>query len=386
MVLLSPLGCQDPVRPAQLADPSARPPEPGSFIDEEEPLSPSQISSCGAATVTLDFVRPNLYFAIDASGSMTDGIPLGAGTYTAGTAPGNRYIALSRAIQSLLARIGHRVNYGATLFPTSQGSGCDGGEEIRELGPADDVSFAVSGQLGPELRSFMFNIERRAPSGGTPVARALSGILPRLSGDAADTHVLLVTDGGPNCNDASNCGPDTCIPKLERQFITDRILCDDSVNCCSAELYGPSNCLDTAGSLEAVQRLSAAGIGTFVIGIPGSEAYSSVLDQLALAGGAARPDEPHYYRVEDAEELLSTVGALGTTVALSCSIELREPPPDPDLVNLFFDAELVVADAVDGWTFTGDRTVSVHGAACDLLQGGQVLQADVVAGCPIVLK
>jgi hypothetical protein len=379
------LGCQEEVRPAPIGDPRPTPREPGSLIDPLPAPVPSTNSPCGAATVALDFVRPNLYFAIDASGSMTDDIPRGEGTYAIGTVPANRYAALARALQLLLSRVGHRVNYGATLFPSGDVS-CDAGEEIHALGPGDDVSFAVSGESGPVLRSFMFNVNRRTPRGGTPVAQALSALAQRLSGAGPDTYVFLLTDGGPNCNPATRCGIETCIPNIERVRISDGLTCNDDVNCCDDGLFGSDNCLDTDGSLTAVQALATAGVRTFVIGMPGSEAYSSLLDQLALAGGVAQQNSPHYYRVADAEALSATVSALGVTLALGCDIELQSPPPDPSLVNLFFDGTVIPSDPVDGWTLSDETTVQVLGAACELLQTGQVLQADVVAGCPIVLR
>jgi hypothetical protein len=385
IVLLAALGCAEDKRPG-LAEDAARPsPDPGSFVDPNETPSPSQISPCGAATVTLDFVRPNLYFALDASGSMTDPIPRGEGTYTAGTAPSNRYDAMARAIRTLLARVGHRVNYGATLFPSDAAS-CDAGEEIRQLAPGDDVSFAVTGEFGPLLRSFMYYVNRRAPTGGTPVALALNGLLSQLSQDGPNTFVFLVTDGGPNCNEAATCGPETCIPNIEHVNIGDGLSCDAELNCCDDRILGSENCLDADASLQAVTALADAGVRTFVIGMPGSEAYAALLDQLAQAGGMARAESPYYYRVGDAEALTATVSQLGVTVAMSCTIELESPPPDPNLINLFFDNQLVPSDPIDGWTLVDAKTVQVVGAACDLLETGQVLQADLIAGCPIVLE
>lgn len=381
------LGCQETARPAPLGDPDLSPPPtpPGVVFDPDEIPAPSTVSPCGAATVALDFVRPNLYFAIDASGSMTEGIPRGQATNTGGTPPPNRYAAMSRAIQALLLRVGHRVNYGATLFPT-QDLACDGGHEIHELGPGDDVSFAVSGERGPVLRDFMFNVNRRSPRGGTPVALALGELLPRLREAGAETYVFLVTDGGPNCNADARCGAEACIPSIEGVRVSDDLQCGADLNCCDGSVFGPDNCLDTGGSLGAVQALAAAGVNTFVIGIPGSEAYSTLLDQLAVAGGVSRAESPRHYRVADADELLQTVSALGSTVALSCTIELREPPPDPALVNLFFDGQLIPGDPLDGWTFSDERTVQVQGAACELLRAGEVLQADVIAGCPSIIE
>jgi hypothetical protein len=390
LAVLASLGCRDTKRPDLIADPVSPPSqpdseEPGSLIDPSDTPAPDTISPCGAATVALDFVRPNLYFAIDASGSMTEAIPRGEGSYALGTAPRNRYDALSRALESMLSSVGHRVNYGATLFPSSDVS-CDAGEVVHELGPGDDVSFAVSGEAGPVLRSFMFNVDRRTPRGGTPVALALDGLLSKLSAIGANTYVFLLTDGGPNCNTSLRCSIADCIPNIEGVRTSDGVNCSDDVNCCDPSLFGPDNCLDRSGSLAAVQRLAAAGVRTFVIGIPGSEAYATLLDQLAVAGGVAQSESPHYYRVADADALTATVSSLGATVALGCSIELESPPPDRTLVNLFFDGELVPSDPVDGWTFGDDTTVVVQGAACELLKGGQVLQAEVIAGCPIVIK
>jgi hypothetical protein len=361
------------------------PSEPDSLLDPSETPTPSTISSCGAATVKLDFVRPDLYFAIDASGSMTEGIPSGQGSFAPRAAPVNRYGAMVLALQTLLARVGHRVNYGATLFPTADVN-CDSGEEVRALGPGDDVSFAVSGEVGPVLWAFLFRIGQRSPRGATPIALALRGLASKLSSAGPDSYVFLLTDGGPNCNAEARCDIAECIPNIERVRLSNGLLCEDEVNCCHETLFGTENCLDRDGSLEAVQMLAAAGVRTFVIGIPGSEAYAHLLDELALAGGVARSESPHYYRVADADALTATVSALGTTIALGCTIELTSPPPNPALVNLFFDGQLVPADPVDGWTFANDSTVVVTGAACELLQTGQVLQADVIAGCPVVVE
>jgi hypothetical protein len=247
------------------------------------------------------------------------------------------------------------------------------------------VSFAVSGEIGPVLRQLMFSINRRTPRGGTPIAAALQGLIPKLEGRGGETYVFLVTDGGPNCGVAA-CGPGTCIPNLERVRLDSETVCGSELNCCDPSVFGVENCLDDAGAEAAVSALSAIGVRTFVIGIPGSEIYSGVLERLAQLGGVPRVGSPSYYRTSDAEELMNTVSDLGLELALGCRIQLAEAPPDPGLVNLFFDGELIPADPVDGWAFEDARTVRVLGAACSLLEAGQVLQADVVAGCPVVVR
>jgi hypothetical protein len=381
------LGCGKADRPG-LVDDLQQPEPERSLVDSEGPR-PDRMSPCGAVTVDLEFVRPNLYFAIDASGSMREDIPRGQAPDRAPGAallPSDRYGVLALAIQTLLERVGHRVNYGATLFPTADAV-CDSGEEILPLSPGDAVSFAVSGKAGPVLGDLMFSINRRTPRGGTPVAAALNALLPKLgTRSSRPTYLFLVTDGGPNCDLDARCGPDTCIPNLERSPISEGVLCDAPINCCDPGLFGPQNCLDQSGSLLAVAALAQAGVHTFVIGIPGSDVFADVLDQLALAGGLARSGTPAYYRVSDAEQLLDTVSRLGLGVALSCSIQLAAPPPDRALVNVFFDGQLVPADPIDGWSFADAQTVQLLGSSCELLKTGEVLQADIVAGCPVVIR
>ncbi|HVZ37107.1 MAG TPA: VWA domain-containing protein, partial [Polyangiaceae bacterium] len=99
----------------------------------------------------------------------------------------------------------------------------------------------------------------------------------------------------------------------------------------------------------------------------------------------ARSGSPSYYGVQDADELVDTVGNLGLGVALSCTLPLDEPPPDPTLVNVYFDGKIVPSDPIDGWIFVDEKTVQLLGASCQLLRSGQVLQADVIAGCPVVI-
>jgi hypothetical protein len=277
------------------------------------------------------------------------------------------------------------VNYGATLFPT-QDVACDSGEEVLPLSAGDALSFAVSGKLGPVLSGLMFEINRRTPRGGTPVAATLGALLPKLRDHGDQTYVFLLTDGGPNCDGRAQCGPESCIPNLDHALLADNVYCEAPINCCERDLFGPQNCLDRDGSLLAVSALAQAGVRTFVIGIPGSDAFGGLLDQLAVAGGVARAGSPSYYRVSDADELIDTVSKLGLGVALSCNLRLKEPPPDPALVNVFFDGQLLPADPVNGWGFADAQTVQLLGSSCDLLKTGEVLQADIVAGCPVVIR
>jgi hypothetical protein len=160
------------------------------------------------------------------------------------------------------------------------------------------------------------------------------------------------------------------------------------VNCCDPNVYaqGPAFCSDATATEAAVLEFANRGIRTFVIGMPGSEAYAAMLDRLAVVGQTARPLEPHYYAVTDASSLSDTLRLIGTTVSVSCDIKLDELPPDPRLVNVFFDNELISYDEVNGWAWTGEGTLSVFGEACTRLKAGGVFQVQVVAGCPTEIK
>ena len=92
--------------------------------------------------------------------------------------------------------------------------------------------------------------------------------------------------------------------------------------------------------------------------------------------------EPKYYRIDDMESLSATLREIGTQVLVTCDFVLDQAPPEPSLVNVYFDQEAIAYDAEDGWTWTGAQTLSVHGEACDRLEEGAVGQVQVVAGCP----
>jgi hypothetical protein len=65
---------------------------------------------------------------------------------------------------------------------------------------------------------------------------------------------------------------------------------------------------------------------------------------------------------------------------------LFEAPPDRELVNVFFDETLIVKDPEDGWTWGADDRIDLVGAACELVEAGQVLQVQVAVGCPAVVR
>jgi len=343
------------------------------------PPSPDAPGLCGNLVIPALEDPPNLYFIVDRSGSMSDNWP--GSSY-------NKYQNARIAIGKVLRAIGHRVRYGAAVFPQPGGviDGCGAGAEAFATQPGDPPGYAATGKDGPVLQALLGALNL-LPSGGTPIAPTIAALSPTLTALEGKTFVVLFTDGAPNCNPSLLCPAESCSLNIEG-FVVNDIPCVAPNNCCDQKVYldGPLYCVDEAATQTEVANLAAAGIPTYVVGMPGSEAYSNLLDQLAVAGGTARPTAPLYYSVNDAENLADTLKQIGVKVAIKCSVDLESAPPDPNLVNVYFDENLVQLDPTDGWSWTSETSLEINGAACDKLKSGDVLQLQVVSGCPTSVK
>ncbi len=321
---------------------------------------------------------PNLYFLVDRSGSM-DAIPAGS-TRT-------KYDLARRVLGELMRVIGHRVRYGASVFPaTASTDSCGPGREV--FVPTVGGMPSCTDDLDPVLGEFLDVFRYYKPGGATPTSAALAELRPALEALDGDTFLVLITDGAPNCNLEASCGIDECMPNIEGARVGNTS-CTGDVNCCDPDLFGelaPGNCVDLAASEREVLELAEHGIPTYVIGMPGAEPYAAVLDRLARAGGTARSGKTAYYAVSDQGELKEALYSIGTGVAIRCSIELDAPPEDLDRVNVYFDGNVVPRDDEDGWSWDGPRRIEVHGAACDELSSGAVIDARAVFGCDSVVR
>jgi hypothetical protein len=335
---------------------------------------------CGSQSIPAVSNPPNLSFIIDHSASMGDDFAdSGISKYE------NARIALSHVLQA----IGHRVNYGATIFPGLAGvTGCEAGDELMPVAPGDPPSFAQAHELGPRLKDLLGRLSIADVDGGTPAAATLAKSLATLSALEGQTYVILVTDGAPNCNEELACKASACIPNIEG-LTAGGLDCSTGVNCCAPTTQNPFanlSCVDEDATLLAVQALSDAGIKTFVVGMPGSEPYENLLDAMADVGGTARAGTTKYYSVDDTDALEQALKAIAASVAISCEIPLDYEPPDPDFLNVYFDGKVVPYDSEAGWEWTDDGHVAIRGAACEQLSAGDVLEVQILAGCKTVVK
>jgi hypothetical protein len=205
--------------------------------------------------------------------------------------------------------------------------------------------------------------------------------------------VLLATDGGPDCNPALTCATATCTLNLDEatRSCGPRAADGTAANCCDAKLpNGPSGCLDDAATTAQIQKLAAAGVKTFVVGIPGTEVYGKSLDQFAMAGGETNPAAPpSYFAVSESggvAGLTSVFSGITTRLIQTCNLQLASIPPDPNQLNVLVDGT-AVAPGADGWrldTSTQPPTVVLTGATCARVQMSGASSVQVVYGCPTI--
>ena len=191
--------------------------------------------------------------------------------------------------------------------------------------------------------------------------------------------MLLLTDGAPNCNDNATCSVDDCSANIEG-------LCPAGDNCCAAGYPGggPALCVDRQATVDAVAAIAALGVDVYVIGIPGSELYGGVLDEMAVAGGTAQQGSPQYYRVDDLDAVETTFRQIAAA-NISCRIDLQDPPQMTGFTNVYFDCDTVPYDPIDGWDWYEGGSIFLHGDACARLRSGEVIQVKVATGCPTEL-
>lgn len=356
---------------------------------EESPPVPIDTSRlCGAQVVPVITKRPNLYFVLDVSGSMAE--PIATGRTTS---------KLSAAKQSILAvanELGHRVNYGLAAFPSEPESGyesCLPGGEVFATKPGDPLECGESNG-GPVLDDFADVLLSLSAWGGTPLGPTLDEIEADLLLLEGVTSVILMTDGAPNCNPEASCGVDQCGPNLESAEVPSGV-CDDSYNCCDSSVVveedlpylgvPEANCLDDDTVIEHLTALEEAAINTYVVGVPGSELFEDAMNAMATAGGTARDGDTAYYDVSDGDDLTAALGLIGSEIAQSCELVLDEPPDEPELLNVYFDAELIPADPVDGWSLSGDRLVLL-GESCERVRAGTVAEIGLYSGCRTIIR
>jgi hypothetical protein len=313
--------------------------------------------SCVGTDVLLTPNVPNLYFVLDVSGSMLEN---------------NKWANVRSAVANLVSQIGANARFGVTVFPAPGANVCAPGVEVMPLRLGDSIG---------ATESVFYTATAITPQGGTPTTGTFRSLVSKLRDLTGVTFVVLATDGGPNCDfTIPPCSIERCTQNIdEPNCVGDA---GPTVNCCAQNI---SACLDDTASARAISDLLAAGVKTYVMGIPGSAPYSPVLDELAVAGGTARPSEPLYYQVDspDTAALGTAFKEIADAAMKSCTLILAQPPADPNQLNVAINGMVVPADGPNGWALRG-QAVTVTGSACGAVQTAAPSAVHVLAGCPTV--
>jgi len=154
-------------------------------------------------------------------------------------------------------------------------------------------------------------------------------------------YVVLATDGEPNCTDVD---------------VTTRI----------NKLY-----------------TSTPSVKTFVIGIgDGTASDPTLLNSWADAGHTARTGTTHYYQTSSPTDLKAAFDAIVGGI-VSCDFKMMQTAPDPSLIRVTENGTVLSPSPTNGYSFDpATNTVTLTGAACDMLKTTPTTKVGVLYGCP----
>jgi len=280
-----------------------------------------------------------------------------------------KWPTLVAVLRDLLPRVEGNVALGLLLFPVAIGEG--GAEAACTSAPAVETPTAFG-----NARAVLAGLDPVMPAGGTPTHAAIaaaSAYFDRAPDPLGRRYVLLATDGAPNCNPTLD--PATC------RCAGAATMCDPMTNS-----FAPINCLDDTRTVSSINLFRQQDVFTYVVGLNGIEAFSSVLDQMAEAGGRARAATPRFYPASTANDLARELTSI-TSGIVDCRFRLDAVPPDPTLVDLRLDGMSLIHDTGrrNGWDYSEGtfQEIRFYGQTCDQVSaatGGSSLIA--AFGCP----
>lgn len=235
--------------------------------------------------------RTSAILVVDRSGSMRENTLDGA----------QKWAALLAALEAVLPRIEHNVALGLVMFPQAVEGG---GPRTSDSACALRTTLDLEPQFNA-ASAIMARLRASPPDGPTPTAGAVE-VAGRWfvdhPGSDGDRYLILATDGAPNCN--PSLSPSTCT-------------CTGAASSCSSGggASASINCLDDARTLESIDLFRRREVFTYVVGLNGAEAFSSVLDAMADAGGRARGVTPRFYPANTADDLARELSTITSGIA-----------------------------------------------------------------------
>jgi hypothetical protein len=317
----------------------------------------SDASASSCATHTLSALHPEVMIVLDRSDSMRTTIepsiscvdplsallipqclgvdcaaPLWQGTTACGgTLPAgeDHWAPAVAVIKSYTNEFDTKLNFGLTVFPGRSGPPDAGGEQCA---PGSELVPTGPGHAAP----IATQLDGTKPSGNSPLSSTLASVRERIATkrsalplDLPPQHVLLVTDGAPNCVGNN--------PAADLQAHT--------------------------ATLSGLDGLMQDGVKTHVIGFdsPANPTQTAQLTEYAQHGGGTA-----FYLVQNGSTLSPAFEQLMRSLAV-CSYQLDVAIDTPAQTRVTLDGQPVAWNAPDGFVAAG-KEITFQGSACAALQ------------------
>jgi hypothetical protein len=297
---------------------------------------PTEDANCGFITQMGNRLPPDLLLVFDRSGSMQEDPANGNNCMPQATCPSKWNQATAAVGTAVMASEG-TIRWGLKLFSTS-GNGCT-------VNNGAQVPIAINN--------------------ATPIINALTAADP---GGSTPT-TAAVTNGGNYLNTLTTPNP---------RFM---VLVTDGQPTCAG---GNGNGADDMAAINAVATQATRGFGTFVVGIAtvGNTGADGTLSMMSTNGGHPRTGTPNYYVVNNTQELVDALNAIGTQIS-SCTYTFNMPPPDPANVKVKGDGVAIPPNDVNGWVYEpGMRSITLRGSYCDQVMNHTINNVSIIFGCP----
>ncbi len=279
---------------------------------------------CEDVNISGTRLKPNVYFMLDASGSMCwcanpDDEESGCGaSYCCSKT--NRWEVLMEGLNSKATEFSSKFNIGMGTFPGNGG----------------DSNFAECIDLQPDTSYGNFNACNVEPNGLTPLPESLTLMKNNKYYEfAGDTHsaerpkaVVVITDADTNTDGSGDFNIFTAITNT--------------------------------------QNLVADGVKVYYMGTEGVNETN--MQNLANASGTGGV----WYKISNTETIIAALNSISSSI-VSCvaSVELAEGT-DPTRISVSINnngtLEPVEKDSVNGWSLNmADKTVTLNGTSCTKL-------------------
>ncbi len=275
---------------------------------------------CEDVNISGTRLKPNVYFLLDASGSMDYCAGDSDGWTGACDSVGTRWEAMMNALNSKASEFSSKFNIGMGTFPGNNGNS----------------NFKQCIALQPDVSYSDFNVCNTTPNGLTPLPEALATMksdkLYNFPNDAFSSArpkvVVVITDAQTNTDGTGDFNIFTAITNT--------------------------------------QALVADGIKVYYMGTEGVNETN--MQNLANASGTGGV----WYKISNTETIIAALNSISASI-VSCvaSVELAEGT-DPTRISVSINnngtLEPVEKDSANGWSLnTADKTVTLNGTSCTKL-------------------